>query len=78
MASNNESDDPLYIDSSSEDECLSVIKRKADYSSDNDKNQNTVMVSEMLVTVEIEEVEDDEADADFKIVSEILYLCLTI
>ncbi|KAF9810378.1 hypothetical protein SFRURICE_008634 [Spodoptera frugiperda] len=64
--SNSEAPATTYIDSSSDDECLSAVKRKAEIAEENsrcskygeDSDDEPIMAG-VLVTVEVEEMDDD-------------------
>lgn len=66
MASSSEAPATTYIDSSSDDECLSAVKRKAEIAEENsrcskygeDSDDEPIMAG-VLVTVEVEEMDDD-------------------
>ncbi|CAB3237568.1 unnamed protein product [Arctia plantaginis] len=64
MAANAEAHSSIYIDSSSDDECLSVVKRKAETEDvdkklkPEDSDEESIMAG-VLVTVEVEEMDDD-------------------
>lgn len=66
MASSSEAPATTYVDSSSDDECLSAVKRKAEIAEDNSKSckyeensDDEPIMAGVLVTVEVEEMDED-------------------
>ncbi|KAJ8707717.1 hypothetical protein PYW07_011394 [Mythimna separata] len=71
MASGSEAPVTTYVDSSSDDECLSAVKRKAEVAEENSKNckyeedsDDEPIMAGVLVTVEVEEM-DEECPLEF-------------
>ncbi|KAH9645362.1 hypothetical protein HF086_011126 [Spodoptera exigua] len=66
MASSSEAPATTYVDSSSDDECLSAVKQKAEIAEENsrcskygeDSDDEPIMAG-VLVTVEVEEMDED-------------------
>nr|XP_049707244.1 tigger transposable element-derived protein 4 [Helicoverpa armigera] len=66
MATTSEVPASTYIDSSSDDECLSLVKRKAEIAEESNKNckyeedsDDDPIMAGVLVTVEVEEMDED-------------------
>uniref|UniRef100_A0A2A4J7S4 HTH CENPB-type domain-containing protein n=1 Tax=Heliothis virescens TaxID=7102 RepID=A0A2A4J7S4_HELVI len=66
MAATSEVAATTYVDSSSDDECLSLIKRKAEIAEENNENakyeedsDDDPIMAGVLVTVEVEEMDED-------------------
>lgn len=66
MASGSEAHASTYVDSSSDDECLSAVKRKAEIAEENDRktryeedSDDDPIMAGVLVTVEVEEMDED-------------------
>ncbi|XP_026734594.1 tigger transposable element-derived protein 4-like [Trichoplusia ni] len=69
MASGSEAHASAYVDSSSDDECLLAVKRKAEIAGENEKkgrydedSDGEPIMAGVLVTVEVEEIDEDPLD----------------
>lgn len=66
MATNSEAHSSTYLESSSDDECLSAVKRKAEIEDaerqsrfGEDTDDEPIGMAGVLVTVEVEEMDED-------------------
>lgn len=84
MASSSEAPATTYVDSSSDDECLSAVKRKAEIAEENSRSCNyegdsddEPIMAGVLVTVEVEEM-DEDCPLEFNKVGNIINVQITI